>query len=380
MRPSIIGYSSTKFGELWDKSLYQLIFESVEGLLKKTKITINDVDAIFYSNMLGGLLDHNLLSSGKIAELFHTHVPIYHYESACASGGMAFQQAVMYLQGNSEKNVLVIGAEKMTDVSPEVITQALVSASSGEEQSVGLTFPGLYGMISNYYLQKYSYSSEILSHVSVKNHFHGSLNAHAHFKKEISFETVEKSALVADPLRVLHCSPISDGASSLLLSNKKNYSNYVTVLSSSLATDTISLKNRSAWDSLEATVIAGNQAFEVAHCDRSKIDVAEIHDCFSIAEIIAIEDLGFCKKGEGGNKVLEYATQLGTLERLVVNSSGGLKASGHPIGATGIKQIGELYLQLSGQAEKRQVKNARYGLAHNVGGSGAVAVVSILGI
>ncbi|MEI6532363.1 MAG: beta-ketoacyl synthase N-terminal-like domain-containing protein [Candidatus Roizmanbacteria bacterium] len=380
MRPSIIGYNSTQFGELWDKSLYQLLYESVQGLFDKTNRDIKEIDAIFYSNMLGGLLDNNLLSSGKIAELFHTHIPVYHYESACASGGMAFQQATMYLQANRDKNVLVIGAEKMTDVSPEKITEALISASSGEEQSAGLTFPGLYGMIANYYLQKYLYSSEVLSYVSVKNHFHGSLNAHAHFKKKVSFEMVEQSSLVADPLRVLHCSPISDGASALLLSNKKEYLGQVKILSSSLATDTISLKKRTSWDSLETTVIAGNQAFDIAGCDRKSIDVAEVHDCFSIAEIIAMEDLGFCKKGEGGTKAMEYATQLGKQERLVVNSSGGLKASGHPIGATGIKQIGELYLQLSGQAGERQVASAQYGLSHNVGGSGAVAVVSILGI
>jgi acetyl-CoA C-acetyltransferase len=193
-----------------------------------------------------------------------------------------------------------------------------------------------------------------------------------------------KSPYIAHPLKVLDSSPISDGASAVILTNDKllvkKAKNVVEVLASEVATDAISLNKRKVIDEILATKIASDKAFKIAKLTRYEIKVAEVHDCFSIAEILAMEDLGFWKKGEGGKRIKELSTMHGSNSDLVVNTSGGLKAAGHPVGATGVKQIGEIFLQLTGQATNRQVKNAKYGLAHNVGGSGGTAVVTILGV
>ncbi|MEK7096816.1 MAG: thiolase domain-containing protein [Patescibacteria group bacterium] len=380
----LIGYHTTQFGELWEKSLFDLVEEAINGVLKQTSLSNKQIDAVFFGNMLAGVLENNLHSPSKIAEILKINIPIFRAEAACASGGAAFNLAKTYLDSNSNKNALVIGAEKMTDYSPEEAITGLSSASSGEEQESGLTFPGLYGMMANYYLEKYHYAEENLAYVSVKNHFHGSLNSKAHFRRQITVKDVLSSPYVAFPLKVLDSSPISDGASAVILTNNrdliKKQKNSVSVLASELVTDTISLKERKKIDEILATKNAANIAFEKAKISRKDIKVAEVHDCFSIAEILAMEDLGFWKKGQGGERIKELSTMYGNNGDLIVNTSGGLKAAGHPVGATGIKQIGEIFLQLTGQAEKRQVKNVKYGLAHNIGGSGGTAVVTILGI
>jgi acetyl-CoA C-acetyltransferase len=380
-RPTITGVHCTRFGELWEKSLYDLVRDAAEGALTDANIEIGQIDAIFYGNMLSGILDNNVHASGKISELLGVHVPVYRTEAACASGGMAFQMAYTYLQAFPGKTVLVLGAEKMTDFGGPQVTQALSAAASGEEQVAGLTFPGLYGMLAQTYLAKYGYTEEHLAHVAVKNHYHGTFNARAQFRKAITVEQVLKSPYVATPLKVLDSSPISDGACGLVLTNdaaRISGRPGVAVLASEIATDTISLKGRKRLDGLDATVAAGDNAFATSGLDRSDISVAELHDCFTIAELLAMEDLGFWMKGEAGRHMADGITKLGSGGPLTVNTSGGLKASGHPVGATGIKQIGELYLQLTAQAGERQVADAKYGLAHNVGGSGGTAVVTIL--
>lgn len=381
---SIIGYYTTRFGELWDRSLFDLVEEAIFGVLKGSNIEKRQIDAIFFANMVAGILENNLHSSSKIAEILQMKIPVFRVESACASGGIAFHLAKSYIEAAKAKTVLILGAEKMTDFSPEENVAALLAATSGEEQEVGLTFPGLYAMMAQYYLEKYHYGEENLAYVSVKNHFHGSLNEKAQFKKKITVEEVLKSFYVAHPLKVLDSSPISDGASSLILTADKalikKTKHQVSVLASEVATDTISLKERRQLDGILATKIAMEKALIQAQVKRKEIAVAEVHDCFSIAEILAMEDLGFWPKGRGGEKVKELSTMLGSGGDLIVNTSGGLKAAGHPVGATGVKQIGEIFLQLTGQAENRQVKNVHYGLSHNVGGSGGTAVVTILGV
>lgn len=381
---SVIGYYTTQFGELWDKSLYDLVQEAVDGALADAGLEKGQIDAVFYGNMMGGIIENNVHATAKISELVGGHLPVYRTEAACASGGLAFQMAHMYLQAFPGKTVLVIGAEKMTDISVGDITKALSAAASGEEQSVGMTFPGLYGMLAQVYLNQYGYTEENLAHVSVKNHYHGTFNKKAQFRKEITIEQVLKSPYVAHPLKVLDSSPISDGAAAVVISNNQQIvagaHHVVQVVASETATDTISLKNRAYLDRLEATQIAADKAFTTGKLKREDIRIAELHDCFSIAELLAMEDLGFWKKGEAGTRIATKETTLGSGNSLTVNTSGGLKASGHPVGATGIKQIGEIYLQLTQQAGERQVSEARYGLAHNVGGSGGTAVVTILGI
>lgn len=377
----VIGYATTKFGELWDLSLYDLVQQVTGALLEKTKLEAGMIDAVFYGNMLGGIVENNLHSGAKLAELLGTHAPVYRIEAACASGGMAFHLASMYLTAHPESTVMVVGAEKMTDVSPAEITKALQSAASGEEQLAGLTFPGLYGMLARVYMDAYNYTEEHLAYAPVKNHFHATRNPSAQFQREVSLEQVLKSPYIASPLKVLDSSPISDGAAAVLITNReslKNKGKAAKISATEVATDSISIKHRSRLDTLEATVIAAKKAFKKARLTTTDIAVAEVHDCFSIAELLAMEDLGFWEKGEAGARIAAGETRIDHGGPLVVNTSGGLKASGHPVGATGIKQIGELYLQLTGQGGARQVANAAHGLAHNVGGSGGTAVVTIL--
>lgn len=380
---SIIGYYTTKFGELWDKSLFDLVEEAIFGALKNAGIGKERIDAIFFGNMMAGVLENNLHSPSKIAEIIGGHIPVFRAEAACASGGMAFHLASQYLAAKAGKTVLVLGAEKMTDYAPEETVTALTAASSGEEQEAGLTFPGLYAMMAQAYFARYGATKKDLAHVSYKNHYHGTLNAHAHFRRKVTVEEVLKSAPVAYPFGVLDCSPITDGAAAVVLTEDKallkKCPHAVSVLSTAVATDSISLKGRRDLTGIEATQIAAQKAFKGAGLKPEDIRVAEVHDCFTIAEIFAMEDLGFWKKGEGGRRASSLETLLGSGSSLTVNTSGGLKAAGHPVGATGIKQVGELYLQLTGQAGPRQVKGARYGLAHNVGGSGGSAIVSIFG-
>ncbi len=380
---SIIGYYSTKFGELWDQSLDDLMQNAAMGVLRESNIQLDQIDAIFLGNMLGGIIEDKLLLESHIAELLSITVPVYRIEAACASGGMAFQMADMYLKANPNATVMVLGAEKMTDISAEVITQSLSAAASEDEQYAGLTFPGVYALLAQIYLAKYGYTEEHLASITVKNHAHALLNEKAHFRRPVTVDNVLESPYVAYPLKVLDSSPISDGAAAVILSNNASIiknAKTVNILSSVVGTDCISIAKRKNIDELAATKIAAEKAFTQAHLKRSDINIMEVHDCFSIAEILALEDLGFWKKGEGGARAQEMVTYRESGNNLIVNTSGGLKAAGHPVGGTGIKQIGEVYLQLTGQAGQRQIKNCKFGLAHNVGGSGGVAVVSIFGV
>lgn len=383
MKSHIVGYYTTKFGELWEKSLFDLAEEGVWGVLKDAHLELQQIDAIFFGNMLGGILENNLHAGAKIADILGLTIPIFRVEGACASGGMAFHLANEYVKSGKAKTVLVLGAEKMTDVQPEFIVQGLMSAASGEEQECGLTFPGLYALMARTYLKRYGYDKKNLAAVAIKNHAHGVLNPTAHFRKLITENQVLQSSQIAEPLGLLDCSPVSDGAAALIITSEKKLikeKGGVVIRSSQVATDSISLLQRDSLTELKATQIAADKAFTESHIKRSDISLAEVHDCFSIAELFAMEDLGFWKKGQAGNRALSYETLLANKGNLIVNTSGGLKAAGHPVGATGIKQIGELYLQLTGNADKRQIKNAKNALAHNVGGSGGTAVVTILSI
>jgi len=242
-----------------------------------------------------------------------------------------------------------------------------------------MTFPGLFALMATAHMHQYGTTERQLALVAVKNHKHGSLNPKAHMQKEVTLEQALTSRMVAWPLKLFDCSLITDGASCLVLTKpelvRKFTDTPVHIVGSGQASDSIGLYEREDLTSLRSARLAAKQAYEMAGVKPEEVDVAEVHDCFTIAEIIAYEDLGFCKLGEGGKLVEEGVTALGG--RLPVNTSGGLKSKGHPVGATGTAQAYELFLQLTGQAEKRQVDDAEIGLAHNVGGSGATATVHI---
>ncbi|MHC1624856.1 MAG: thiolase domain-containing protein [Methermicoccaceae archaeon] len=381
---SIIGVGCTKFGELWDRSLRDMVVEAGVEALQDAGIGGEEIDGMFVGNMSGGQFikqEHIGSLIADYAGLASFNVPSVRVEGACASGGLAMHQAVLAVASGYYDVVVAAGVEKMTDVSSEDATDALVAAADREwEGFAGATFPGLYAMIARLHMHRYGTTREQLAEVSVKNHANGVNNPKAQFRRKISVEDVLRSPLVADPLRVLDCSPITDGAAAVIVAPTEIASRYtdtpVHVKASTCATSSISLHSRPDITTLDSTVEAGKRAFDMAGMSPSDIDLAEVHDCFTIAEICAIEDLGFCKKGEGGLLTEEGETQIGG--RIPVNPSGGLKACGHPVGATGIKQLVEATLQLRGEAEKRQVDGAEVALTHNVGGSGGTAVVHIL--
>jgi len=270
--------------------------------------------------------------------------------------------------------------EKMTDVSSGTAADALAAAADREwECFFGATFPALYAMMARLHMRRYGTTHEQMAAVAVKNHHHACYNPIAQYQMEISIEDVSRSPMVADPLHILDCSPISDGAAAVVLAPtemaKKLSESPIKVAASAQASDTLALHDRRDLTTLDATVHAGRAAFTQAGIEPRMVDVAEVHDCFTIAEILAIEDLGLVEKGQGGKATEEGLTALGS--SLPVNTSGGLKACGHPVGATGIKQAYEIALQLRGEAGRRQVDEAEVGLAHNVGGSGGTALVHI---
>ena len=236
-------------------------------------------------------------------------------------------------------------------------------------------------MIAQDYMHRYPLTREQLAQVAVKNHYNGARNPIAQYQQEITIETVLRSTMVAEPLRLFDCSPITDGAAAVIvapLDRAREFTDTpIKVLATTQASDSISLHDRRDISTLDATVAAGQRAFRMAKLSHKDINMVEVHDCFSIAEICAIEDLGFCKKGAAGKFTADGETSLGG--KIPVNTSGGLKACGHPVGATGIKQVCEIVLQLRNEAGRRQIDGAKIGMTHNVGGTGATAVVNILG-
>jgi len=384
MKINVLGVATTEFGELWKKSPRALAKQAMEEALVDAKLKAGEIDALFVGNMLAGMLGNQANLGSFFAEELGLKVPAIRVEGACASGGLALNTGINSILGGQYKTVLALGIEKMTDSGQDEVTTGLMAAGSDSERMAGVTFPGIYALMAQAYIQEYKVSEKDLAAVSVKNHYHGLLNEKAQFRKEITIDDVMNSGNVADPLKLLDCSPISDGASAAVISLTSGKRKSVYITASEVATDTLSLHDRSTFVSLSSVVRASKSAYKKAGIDALDVDVAEIHDCFSIAEAIAVEDLGFSKRGQGakdikaGKMTLGKGPPAGRQGKVITNPSGGLKACGHPVGATGIKQIVEITQQLRGEAGQRQVKNAKIGLTHNVGGSGSVAVIHIL--
>ena len=384
----IKGTGLTKFGESWNKDLRDLAFEAGIKAIKDAKIDLKrssndtstvrsgEIDAIYVANMNAGTFAGQEHLGALISNIFNLDVPAFHIEAACASGGVAINQAYLALQSGTYKNVLVLGVEKMTDQDAASVSKGLTSAADEEwEAHYGVTFPSLYAMITQEHMRKYKTTKKDLALIACKNHQNATLNPNAQFQKEITIDNVLNASPVAEPLGLLDCSPVTDGAAAIILSSNKK--SEVRLIASEVSTSTLALHNRKDITTLDAAVKASKKAYKFANINSSDIDIAEVHDCFTIAEILAYEDLDFCKKGEGTKLIRKGLTNLNG--KLPVNTSGGLKACGHPVGATGIKQVIEIATQLSGKGGIRQVKkNLKYGLTHNIGGSGATAVVNIL--
>ncbi|MCD6170880.1 MAG: thiolase domain-containing protein [Thermoplasmata archaeon] len=381
---AVIGIGMTKFGELWERSFRELVAEAGIEAIIDAGIEGKDIDAMYIGGMSsGGFVqqEHVAPLAIEVAGLEDFHIPSTRVEGACASGGMAVHQGYIAVASGIHDIVLVGGAEKMTDVVGTEATNVLASAADREwEAFFGMTFPGLYALMARYHMHKYGTTPEQLASVAVKNHYNGSMNPKAQFNRRISIEDVLASPMVADPLHLLDCSPITDGAAAAILAPveiaKKYTDKIVKIIASTQASDTISLHSRKRFDALPAAIHAAKNAYKQAGIEPKDIDLAEVHDCFTIAEIMAIEDLGFFERGKGGKATEEGLTSLNG--EIPINTSGGLKSKGHPVGATGVAQINEIVSQLRGEAKERQVKDAEIGLTHNVGGSGGTAVVHIL--
>jgi acetyl-CoA C-acetyltransferase len=378
---AIIGIGTTKFGELWECSLRDL---AVEAALKAIDDAGCDrIDSLWVGCMTSGLFNGQEHIGPLVADyLGRKPIPACRVESACASGAMALRAAWLEVASGQADVVLALGVEKMTDVSGGQATYALAAAADREHEGFhGATFPGLYSLVAVEHMHRYGTSRAQLADVAVKNHENGSHNEYAQFPHKVTREQVMTSTLVADPLRVLDCSPISDGASAVIVAaadqaRSLTKNPLVKLAGIAAATDSLSLHQRRDLCEFAAAVEAGERAYKMAKLTPRDIDIAEVHDCFTIAEICITEALGFVERGQGGQAASDGVTAVDG--KIPVNTSGGLKSKGHPVGATGIAQIYMLTKQLRGAAGSVQVKNARRGLAQNMGGTGASNVVTIL--
>jgi acetyl-CoA C-acetyltransferase len=376
---AIIGVGMTKWGELWDKSLRTIFTET--ALLALEDAGIDKIDSLVVGCMSSGLfVGQEHLASLLADSLGVTPAAAARVESACASGGLALRQGFLEVASGASDIVLVGGVEKMTDVTGCEATYALGTAADQEYEGYhGLTFPGLYAMMAVAHMHRFGTTREQLARVAVKNHENGSKNPLAQFPFKVSIEAVLSSVLVADPLRILDCSPITDGAAALVLcpadAARRMKKPAVRITGSGQATDTIALSSRRDLTWLESTHLAAARALAMAGRKIEDMHLFEVHDCFTIAEIMVTEALGLVEPGRGGPAVEDGLTALNG--RFPVNPSGGLKAKGHPVGATGVAQAVEIVKQLRGQAGGRQVKGATRGLAQNMGGTGGSSVVHV---
>ena len=379
---SIVSAGMSKFGK-HDGLLAREIFSQAvsEAYSRCPKLEPkSDIKAMFIGHM-GEAYEHQGHTGSAVADWAGlVGIPATRTEAACGSSGVALRSGIYAVLSGLADVVIVGGVEKMTHRTTAEVTEYLAMASDYPfEQWHGITFPGLFALMATAHMHAYGTTQEQMAQVAVKNHYHGSLNPKAHMQKEITLETVMTSRCVAWPLKLYDCSLITDGASCIVLAKPELAAKYtdqpVQVVGSGQASDTIGLYERKSLTSLSATILAAKTAYEMADVRPEQISLAEVHDCFTFAELMAYEDLGFCKPGDGGKLVESGQTRLGGL--IPINTSGGLKAKGHPVGATGTAQAYEVYLQLTDQAGKRQVKDAKIGLTHNVGGSGATAAVHI---
>jgi acetyl-CoA C-acetyltransferase len=340
---------------------------------------VDRVDSIYVGCMAAGqFVGQEHLGPLMADEIGMSGVGATHVESACASGGVALRTAFLDVASGMSDLVLAVGVEKMTDGAD--VTAVLATAADQEKEAYqGITFPGLYAMIARAHMKAKGTTEEDLAWVAVKNHRHGALNPKAQFRREVTVEEVLKSSMVSDPLRLLLCSPVSDGAAAVLLcpleQAKKFTDRPVKIRGIGLGTSTMALADRKDPAFLDAVQLSGERAYKMAGVGPADIQVAEVHDCFAIAEICCTEALGLVEKCGGRHAARTGLTALGG--KIPVNTSGGLKSKGHPVGATGIAQAIEIFEQLRGEAGARQVKGAQLGLAQNMGGSGASSVVHV---
>jgi acetyl-CoA C-acetyltransferase/acetyl-CoA acyltransferase len=380
-RVAVIGVGVTKFGK-HERGSAELFAEAAREAIVDAGIEPRAVQALYYGNVTGGESERQLHMGPLAASLLGLPtIPTTRFENACATSHAAFRHAVMEVGSGVSDVVLVGGAERILHVPTENATEYFAYCSDASfEQPTGLTFPGVFALIARAHMDKYGTTEEQMAHVAVKNHRHGVHNPKAQFRKEITTDTVLKSAYVADPLKLFDCCPFTDGGAAVILASEEVARRHrlpVWVLASEAATDTMWLHDKRDLARVTATERAAAAAYRRAGRGPEDVDVVELHDCFTIAEILATEGLGLFEPGMGGPAAQQGWTAIGG--KVPVNPSGGLKSKGHPIGATGAAQIAEIVTQLRGDAGPRQVADARTGLTHTLGGNTATVLVSLFG-
>lgn len=375
----VLGAGSTKYGKL-DDSITDITIQASIGAIESAGIDPKEIQAGYISNVFGVADKQVHLGPVVMSNLGIPEKPSLSIESACGSGSVSFREAFANVAAGFYDAVLVAGTEKVTHTGTEWTTTYFSYCSDFfYEGGAGASFPGLFASMARAYLNEFKATEEDLAAVAVKNHENGLLNPKAHLRKKISIDDVMKSAVVASPLKLYDCCPFSDGASAVILCSEKfakeHSKNYVNVIGSGRGGSPATLQGRDHMTTIPSTNLAAQAAYKMAGITAKDIDFAEVHDCFTIAEVVDTEDLGFFEKGTGVQAVREGRTARNG--DIPINPSGGLKAKGHPIGATGVGQVVEVFEQLTGKAGERTVKDAKIGLTHNFGATGASCAVHI---
>ncbi len=375
----VLGAGSTKYGKL-DDSITDITIQASIAAIESAGIEPKEIDAGYISNVFGVADKQVHLGPVIMSNLGISEKPSLSIESACGSGSVSFREAYANVAAGFYDAVLVTGVEKVTHTGTEWTTTYFSYCSDFfYEGGAGASFPGLFASMARAYLTEFKATEEDFAMVAVKNHANGFLNPKAHLRKRITIDDVMKSAVVASPLKLYDCCPFSDGASSVIICNEKfakaHSKNYVEVIGSGRGGSPATLQGREHMTTIPSTKLAAQAAYKMAGITPRDVDFAEVHDCFTIAEIVDTEDLGFFEKGQGVQAIREGRTSLNG--EISINPSGGLKSKGHPIGATGVGQVVEAFEQLTGKAGERTVKDAHIGLTHNFGATGASCAVHL---
>jgi acetyl-CoA C-acetyltransferase len=384
---AIIGAGSSKFGVRNDVTISELAFEAVKPSLEDAGLSAQEIEFVALGSTGAGAWYEELLPAVVISEYCGmTKAGLVRCEAACASGSAAFFTAFSAIASGHADITMALGAEKMREIDSATAMEWIGRAGNylWEFHNFGVTFPAYYALYATAHMAKYGTTEEDLALVAVKNHKYGSMNPIAHLRNKVSVEDVMSSMVIASPLKLYDCCPLTDGASSLILASEEKVKELkidtpVWIAGIGYSSGTANLSKRRDFVGLEASVLASQKAYKAAGIAPEQVEVAEVHDCFTIAEIMAYEDIGLCRKGEGVKLLREGQTEIGG--RIPVNMDGGLKAKGHPIGTTGCAMIYELTKQLREEAVERtrQVPLKNYiALAHNVGGTGHYCYVTIL--
>jgi acetyl-CoA C-acetyltransferase len=379
-RVGIVGIGHTAFGRRGDASVQELAFEAFGAALADAGLESDAIDASVIASVPEYQKQRSI--AGVVQEYLGLGArPTWLTEAACASGSAAIRTAWMAIRAGVHEAVAVIGCQKMTELPTAEILALMGRVGDVQwEAGFGTTFPGYYALFAQRHMHEYGTTREQLSAVAVKNHHYGALNPHAMFRKPVTREQVSGSEAVASPLRVFDCCANADGAACVILAAAPRARSMarppVWLEGMGAASSSMSVLRRPSLTGLPSAEQAAREAYAMAGVDAGRIRVAEVHDCFTIAEIMAYEDLGFCERGRGGRFVEARETEIGG--RVPVNVDGGLKAKGHPIGSTGVSMTVEITKQLRGEAGERQVAGADVGLTHNVGGIGQYCFVQVL--